>query len=48
MLTARVERWRDEGTIEEVLGRRLFVHRQGGEADPLRRAGSPPVFVVGH
>lgn len=107
MLTERVQRWRDAGTVEEVLGRELFVHRQGGEAEPLllflhgfpsssydwrplfelrgaaearlafdflgfglsekprdhrytlawqadaveelvRRAGSPPVFVVGH
>ncbi len=107
MLTARVQRWRNEGTIEEVLGRQLFVHRRGGSEAPLllflhgfpsssydwrplfalrggeeaalafdflgfglsekprdhtyalawqadaveelvRRAGSPPVFVVGH
>jgi pimeloyl-ACP methyl ester carboxylesterase len=38
MLTSRVESWRRQGAIEEVLGRRLFV----------RRAGSPPVFVVAH
>ncbi len=108
MLTERVQRWRDAGETEEVLGRRLFVHRQEGSASPLllflhgfpsssydwrelfalrrergeatlafdflgfglsekprdhlytlawqadaavelvRRAGSPPVFVVGH
>lgn len=107
MLTERVRRWRDGGAVEEVLGRRLFVHRQAGSEDPLllflhgfpsssydwrellarrgdgratlafdflgfglsekprdhvytlawqadaveelvRRAGSPPVFVVGH
>jgi pimeloyl-ACP methyl ester carboxylesterase len=106
MLTAPVQRWRDEGAIEDVLGRQLFVHRGEGSEDPLllflhgfpsssydwrellalrqgqatlafdflgfglsekprdhlytlawqadaaeelvRRAGSPPVFVVGH
>ncbi len=107
MLTERVQRWRDEGAIEEVLGRKLFVRRRGGgdevlllflhgfpsssydwralfarrpageatlafdflgfglsekppdhlytlawQADAaeelVRRAGSPPVFVVGH
>jgi pimeloyl-ACP methyl ester carboxylesterase len=109
VLTERVERWRDEGAIETVLGRKLFVRRRGGGSDdrPLllylhgfpsssydwrdllalrrpgeaslafdclgfglsekprdhaytlgwqadaaeelvRRAGSPPVFVVGH
>jgi len=106
MLTARVQRWCDAGAIEDVLGRRLFVHRSDGSKDPLllflhgfpsssydwrellalrggeatlafdflgfglsekprdhtytlgwqadaaeelvRRAGSPPVFVVGH
>lgn len=106
MLTERVQRWREEGTIEDVLGRRLFVHRRAGAEAPLllflhgfpsssydwrellelqrgrgslafdflgfglsekprdrlytlawqadaaeelvRRAGSPPVFVVGH
>lgn len=107
MLTERVERWHREGTVEGVLGRRLFVHRRPGSQDPLllflhgfpsssydwrelfelrrgeeatlafdflgfglsekprdhvytlawqadaaeelvRRAGSPPVFVVGH
>jgi pimeloyl-ACP methyl ester carboxylesterase len=106
-LTERVQRWRDEGAIEEVLGRKLFVRRRGGgektlllflhgfpsssydwralfelrprgeatlafdflgfglsekpadhlytlawQADAaeelVRRAGSPPVFVVGH
>ncbi|HXS47296.1 MAG TPA: alpha/beta hydrolase [Solirubrobacterales bacterium] len=106
MLTERVQRWRDGGTIEDVLGRQLFVHRREGNEAPLllflhgfpsssydwrdlfelghehatlafdflgfglsekprdhvytlawqadaaeelvRRAGSPPVFVVGH
>jgi pimeloyl-ACP methyl ester carboxylesterase len=107
VLTERVRRWRDEGAIEEVLGRKLFVRRRGGgdgvlllflhgfpsssydwrplfdlrppgeatlafdflgfglsekprdhtytlawQADAaeelVRRAGSPPVFVVGH
>jgi pimeloyl-ACP methyl ester carboxylesterase len=107
VLTERVQRWRGEGAIEEVLGRRLFVRRRGGgdgvlllflhgfpsssydwrpllalrppgeatlafdflgfglsekprdheytlawQADAaeelVRRAGSPPVFVVGH
>ena len=33
MLTERVQRWRDEGAIEEVLGRRLFVRRRGGAGD---------------
>ena len=35
MLTERVERWRREGAIEEVLGRRLFVRRRGGSESPL-------------
>jgi pimeloyl-ACP methyl ester carboxylesterase len=107
MLTVRVQRWREAGAIEEVLGRKLFVRRRGGgdgvlllflhgfpsssydwqplfeqrgggeatlafdflgfglsekprdhtytlawQADAaeelVRRAGSPPVFVVGH
>lgn len=106
MLTDRVERWRRAGTIEDVLGRQLYVHRRDGSESPLllllhgfpsssydwrellalrpdpamlafdflgfglsekprdhvytlawqadaaeelvRRAGSPPVFVVGH
>ena len=105
MLTARVESWRREGTVEDVLGHRLFVRRRegkgpfllllhgfpsssydwrellalrperaalafdclgyglsekprghlyalAGHADAaqelVRRAGSPPVFVVGH
>jgi pimeloyl-ACP methyl ester carboxylesterase len=108
VLTERVQRWRNEGAIEEVDGRKLFVRRRGGGGDeplllflhgfpsssydwrPLfelrdageatlafdflgfglsekprdhvytlarqadaveelvRRAGSPPVFVVGH
>jgi pimeloyl-ACP methyl ester carboxylesterase len=34
VLTERVERWRDEGTIEDVLGHQLFVHRQAGSEDP--------------
>jgi pimeloyl-ACP methyl ester carboxylesterase len=107
VLTERVQRWRDEGAIEEVLGRELFVRRRSGgegvlllflhgfpsssydwrpllelrppgeatlafdflgfglsekprdhtytlawQADAaeelVRRAGSPPIFVVGH
>jgi pimeloyl-ACP methyl ester carboxylesterase len=108
VLTERVQRWREAGTVEEVLGRKLFVHRGEGSTTPLllflhgfpsssydwrelfelrrdraeatlaldflgfglsekprdhtytlawqadaaeelvRRAGSPPVFVVGH
>ncbi len=106
MLTERVQRWREAGSIEDVLGRRLFVHRREGSEAPLllflhgfpsstydwrklfevrreqatlafdflgfglsekprdhlytlawqadaaeeliRRAGSPPVFVIGH
>jgi pimeloyl-ACP methyl ester carboxylesterase len=106
VLTDRVERWRRAGTIEDVLGRQLYVHRRAGTESPLllflhgfpsssydwhellalrddeatlafdflgfglsekprdheytlawqadaaeelvRRAGSPPVFVVGH
>lgn len=106
-LTERVQRWREEGAVEEVNGRKLFVRRRGGGAGVLllflhgfpsssydwrallelrprdeatlcfdflgfglsekprdheytlawqadaaeelvRRAGSPPVFVVGH
>lgn len=35
MLTERVESWRREGTAQDVLGRRLFVHRQEGDAAPL-------------
>ena len=30
MLTDRVESWRREGAIEEVLDRKLFVRRRGG------------------
>jgi pimeloyl-ACP methyl ester carboxylesterase len=30
LLTERVQRWRDAGAIEEVLGRKLFVRRRGG------------------
>jgi pimeloyl-ACP methyl ester carboxylesterase len=107
LLTERVQHWRDEGAMEEVLGRKLFVRRRGGgdgvlllflhgfpsssydwrplielrpageatlafdflgfglsekprdhlytlawqadaAAELVRRAGSPPVFVVGH
>jgi pimeloyl-ACP methyl ester carboxylesterase len=105
VLTQRVESWRREGTVEDVLGRRLFVRRREGEGplllllhgfpsssydwrellelrpehaalafdclgyglsekprdhlyalaghadaaqELIRRAGSPPVFVVGH
>jgi pimeloyl-ACP methyl ester carboxylesterase len=105
MLTERVERWREDGGVEDVLGRRLFVRRRQGEGplllllhgfpsssydwrellelrpgraalafdclgyglsekpadhvyalaghadaaqELIRRAGSPPVFVVGH
>jgi pimeloyl-ACP methyl ester carboxylesterase len=29
VLTERVRRWRGAGTVEDVLGRKLFVHRQG-------------------
>ncbi len=35
MLTDRVESWRREGAIEEVLGRRLFVRRREGDSGPL-------------
>lgn len=36
MLTERVKRWREEGAIEEALGRRLFVRRRGGgDESPL-------------
>lgn len=35
MLTERVERWHRAGAIEEVLGRRLFVRRRGGDGSPL-------------
>jgi pimeloyl-ACP methyl ester carboxylesterase len=106
VLTERVQRWREEGMTEAVLGRQLFVHRREGSEAPLllflhgfpsssydwhelfelrhgeatlafdflgfglsekprdhvytlawqadtaeelvRRAGSPPVFVIGH
>jgi pimeloyl-ACP methyl ester carboxylesterase len=33
-LTPRVEKWRGEGRVEIVAGRRLFVHRRDGD-DPL-------------
>jgi pimeloyl-ACP methyl ester carboxylesterase len=35
VLTSRVESWRREGVIEDVLGRRLFVHRREREGGPL-------------
>ena len=35
MLTERVRRWRDDGAVEEVLGRRLFVRRRGGDEGTL-------------
>jgi pimeloyl-ACP methyl ester carboxylesterase len=35
VLTERVERWHREGTVEDVLGRKLFVHRRPGSEDPL-------------
>lgn len=35
MLSNRVQRWRDEGRIEDVLGRQLFIHRRPGSEDPL-------------
>lgn len=35
MLTDRVRHWRDEGAIEKVLDRRLFVRRRGGSEDVL-------------
>jgi pimeloyl-ACP methyl ester carboxylesterase len=35
LLTERVQRWRDAGAIEEVLGRKLFVRRRGGGAGAL-------------
>ncbi len=35
MLTERVQRWRAGGAVEEVLGRRLFVHRREGRENPL-------------
>jgi pimeloyl-ACP methyl ester carboxylesterase len=35
MLGPRVESWRRQGAIEEVLGRRLFVRRREGDAGPL-------------
>ncbi len=39
MLTKSAERWRDEGTFENVLGRRLFV---------WRREGSGPLLLFLH
>jgi pimeloyl-ACP methyl ester carboxylesterase len=41
VLTSRVESWRREGRTEEVLGRRLFVHRQEGD-------GGVPLLVFLH
>jgi pimeloyl-ACP methyl ester carboxylesterase len=35
VLTERVERWREAGEVEDVLGRRLFVHRREGDNAPL-------------
>lgn len=35
MLTEWVERWRNEGTLEEALGRQLFVWRQDGDGPLL-------------
>jgi pimeloyl-ACP methyl ester carboxylesterase len=35
VLTGRVESWRREGETEDVLGRRLFVHRRQGEGPLL-------------
>ncbi len=35
MLTDRVEQWRGQGTLEDVLGRRLFVWRREGEGPLL-------------
>jgi pimeloyl-ACP methyl ester carboxylesterase len=35
VLSGRVESWRREGAIEEVLGRRLFVRRRDGDRGPL-------------
>jgi len=35
VLTERVEEWRRAGAVEEVLGRRLYVHRREGEDSPL-------------
>ena len=34
-LPERVRRWRDAGSIEDVLGRKLFVHRRPGAEEPL-------------
>jgi pimeloyl-ACP methyl ester carboxylesterase len=34
-LTERVQRWRETGAIEDVLGRRLFVHRREGSEAPM-------------
>jgi pimeloyl-ACP methyl ester carboxylesterase len=35
VLTKRVQSWRDEGAIETVLDRRLFVRRRGGGGETL-------------
>jgi pimeloyl-ACP methyl ester carboxylesterase len=35
VLTERVQSWREEGAIEEVRGRGLFVRRRGGGDEPL-------------
>ena len=41
MLTERVQRWKDDGATEEVLGRRLFVRRRGEG-----RTGSPLLLFL--
>jgi pimeloyl-ACP methyl ester carboxylesterase len=35
VLTDRVERWRRAGTVEDVLGRQLYVQRRDGASPPL-------------
>jgi pimeloyl-ACP methyl ester carboxylesterase len=35
VLTERVQRWRNQGTFEDVLGRQLFVHQREGSEAPL-------------
>jgi pimeloyl-ACP methyl ester carboxylesterase len=35
MLTDRVEHWREAGTMEDVLGRQLYVHRREGAGGPV-------------
>ena len=41
VLTERVESWREQGAIEEVAGRRLFVRRRGG-------GGEAPLLLYLH